>query len=342
MTATAGNPSAVISEARRRLGLSALLLASSGHAAAPRGLLLLPFLPSGPTEIVGTVPSSRVQRAMQSASGSALSDIVARAVARIAEGHLGYRLAVERMPAAGGQRAVEQVLGQPADAGTLLLASEALCVHAALERPALARLLDRLQPVAACVAVPYLLVHGAALADCAIGSAGYGGRSASLARSLAAHRSAGNAGNVGSAGSGARPCREVGFNGGAAALQALLGGQIPMAVLPRALAGPWIERGELRAEPVLSGAEGPPSEGWFGVFAPAGWAKRRVAALGEALRAGFSDPVQQAWLDRLGLQAMPESGPALGNRIREERGRLQFSMAIPRRASTMTHRTIST
>ena len=326
MAATAGNPPAVISEARRRLGLSALLLASSGHAAAPRGLLLLPFLPSGPTEIVGIVPSSRVQRAMQSASGSALSDIVARAVARIAEGHLGYRLAVERMPAAGGQRAVEQVLGQPADAGTLLLASEALCVHAALERPALARLLDRLQPVAACVAVPYLLVHGAALADCAIGSAGYGGRSATLARSVAAHRSAGNAGNpgnAGSAGSDARPCREVGFNGGAAALQALLGGQIPMAVLPRALAGAWIERGELRADSLPSAAGELPAEGWFGVFAPARWTAQRVAALGEALQAGFSDPVQQAWLERLGLRAMPEAGLALGNRVRAERARLR-------------------
>lgn len=327
MAVVAWNPPAVISEARRRLGLSALLLASGGHAAAPpRGLLLLPFLPSGPTEIVGTVPSSRVQRAMQSASGSALSDIVARAVARIAEGHLGYRLAVERMPAAGGQRAVEQVLGQPADAGTLLLASEALCVHAALERPALARLLDRLQPVAACVAVPYLLVHGAALADCAIGSAGYGGRSASLARSLAAHRNAGNpgsAGNAGSAGSDARPCREVGFNGGAAALQALLGGQIPMAVLPRALAGAWIERGELRADPLPSAAGELPAEGWFGVFAPARWTAQRVAALGEALQAGFSDPVQQAWLERLGLRAMPEAGLALGNRVRAERARLR-------------------
>ena len=324
MAVVAWNPPAVISEARRRLGLSALLLASGGHAAAPpRGLLLLPFLPSGPTEIVGTVPSSRVQRAMQSASGSALSDIVARAVARIAEGHLGYRLAVERMPAAGGQRAVEQVLGQPADAGTLLLASEALCVHAALERPALARLLDRLQPVASCVAVPYLLVHGAALADCAIGSAGYGGRSATLARSLAAHRSAGNAGNPGNAGSDAWPCREVGFNGGAAALQALLGGQIPMAVLPRALAGAWIERGELRADPLPSAAGELPAEGWFGVFAPARWTAQRVAALGEALQAGFSDPVQQAWLERLGLRAMPEAGLALGDRVRAERARLR-------------------
>ena len=329
MAVVAWNPPAVISEARRRLGLSALLLASGGHAAAPPRGLLLPFLPSGPTEIVGTVPSSRVQRAMQSASGSALSDIVARAVARIAEGHLGYRLAVERMPAAGGQRAVEQVLGQPADAGTLLLASEALCVHAALERPALARLLDRLQPVASCVAVPYLLVHGAALADCAIGSAGYGGRSATLARSLAAHRSAGNAGdpgsagNAGSAGSDARPCREVGFNGGAAALQALLGGQIPMAVLPRALAGAWIERGELRADPLPSAVGELPAEGWFGVFAPARWTAQRVAALGEALQAGFSDPVQQAWLERLGLRAMPEAGLALGNRVRAERARLR-------------------
>jgi hypothetical protein len=224
------------------------------------------------------------------------------------------------MPAAGGQRAVEQVLGQPADAGTLLLASEALCVHAALERPALARLLDRLQPVAACVAVPYLLVHGAALADCAIGSAGYGGRSATLARSLAAHR---NAGSAGSAGSDARPCREVGFNGGAAALQALLGGQIPMAVLPRALAGAWIERGELRADSLPSAAGELPAEGWFGVFAPARWTAQRVAALGEALQAGFSDPVQQAWLERLGLRAMPEAGLALGDRVRAERARLR-------------------
>jgi tripartite-type tricarboxylate transporter receptor subunit TctC len=304
----------VISEARRRLGLSALLVASSGHAAASSGLLLLPFLPSGPTEIVGTVPSSRIQRAMQSASGSALSDAVARAVARIAEGHLGHRLAVERMPAAGGQRAVEQMVGQSADSGSLLLASEALCVHAALERPALAALLDRLQPVASCVAVPYLLLHGAALADCVFGSAGHGGRSAALARSLAAQRRAGSA---------APMCLEVAFNGGAAALQALLGGQIPMAVLPRALAGTWVERGVLRAEPVTSDTEGPPSDGWFGVFAPSSWVARRVTALGEALQAGFSDPVQQAWLERLGLRAMPESGSALGNRIREERDSLR-------------------
>lgn len=305
---------AVTSPTRRRLGLSALLLASSGHTAATRGQLLLPFLPSGPTEIVGTVPASRIQRAMQSASGSALSDVVARAVARIAEGYLGYPLAVERMAAAGGQRAVELLLGEPAESGSLLLAGEALCVHAALERPLLAGLLDRLQPVASCVAVPYLLVFGQALSDCAIGSAGHGGRSASLARSIAEERRAGG---------GAPACREVAFNGGAAALQALLGGQVAMAVLPQALAGAWIERGTLRGESLPRGSAGPPGEGWFGVFAPAEWPAARVAALGKALEGGFSDPLQQAWLTRHGLRALPESGPGLASRIREERDRLR-------------------
>lgn len=310
-----GRATVVTSLARRRLGLSALLLATSGHSAAARGQqLLLPFLPSGPTEIVGTVPASRIQRAMQSASGSALSDVVARAVARIAEGHLGHPLAVERMAAAGGQRAVEQLLGEPADSGSLLLAGEALCVHAALERPLLARLLERLQPVASCVAVPYLLVHGQALADCAIGSAGHGGRSAALARSIAQQRRAGGGGPT---------CREVAFNGGTAALQALLGGQVPMAVLPQTLAGAWIERGTLRGEPLPHDTAGLPVDGWFGVFAPASWLAVRVATLGEALQSGFSDPLQQAWLDRHGLRALPESGHGLAKRIREERDRLR-------------------
>jgi len=70
----------------------------------------LPFLPSGPTEIVGTVPASRIQRAMQAASGSALSDVVARAVVRIVEAHLGQPLPLERVAAGSGSRAVERML----------------------------------------------------------------------------------------------------------------------------------------------------------------------------------------------------------------------------------------
>jgi tripartite-type tricarboxylate transporter receptor subunit TctC len=274
----------------------------------------LPFLPSGPTEIVGTVPASRIQRAMQAASGSALSDVVARAVVRIVEAHLGQPLPLERVAAGSGSRAVERMLDSRARAGSLLLAGEALCVHTVLERPYLAGQLDRLQPVATCISVPYLLVRAPAAMDCSVGSAGHGGRSTALARGLA---------ETMPSGSDRSPCREVTFNGGAAALQALLGGQVAMAVLPRALAGPWIDRGELEAVPLPTAVPGLPAMGWFGVFAPPGWPAARVGALGDALRAGFSDPLQQAWLERQGLAALPEPGAGLAARIRHERAALR-------------------
>lgn len=302
-----------VSVARRRLAMAALLLGPARQSVAADGRLLLPFLPSGPTEIVGTVPASRIQRAMQAASGSALSDIVARAVVRIAEAHLGQPFPVERVAAGAGRRAVEQMLGARAAADRLLLAGEALCVHTVLERPDLAGQLDRLQPVATCISVPYLLVRAPTATDCAVGSAGHGGRSTALARGLA---------EAMPSGSDRSPCREVTFNGGAAALQALLGGQVAMAVLPRALAAPWIDRGELEVAPFPLVVPGLPALGWFGVFAPPGWPAARVAALGEALQAGFSDPLQQAWLERQGLAALPESGAALGERIRQERAAL--------------------
>lgn len=298
------------SPARRRLALAAVMLPASRRSAAAQGRLLLPFLPSGPTEIVGTVPASRIQRAMQAAAGSALSDVIGRAVARIAEGHLGHPLAVERVPAGGGRRAVEALLDDP-DGGALLLASEALCVHAAVARPGLAALVDRLQPVATCVAVPYRLVQAdGGTADCTIASAGHDGRSAALARRLAAMQA--SAGGTGS-------CREVTFNGGAAALQALLGGQVSMAVLPEALVAPWTGPGGLRSTPIAAGPGQWPADGWFAVLAPPGWPAPRVEALGEALRAAFAEPLRQDWLQRMGLRALPEPGPLLARRIRSER-----------------------
>jgi tripartite-type tricarboxylate transporter receptor subunit TctC len=304
-----------------------MLLASGGHSSAAVGSprLLLPFLPSGPTELVGTVPASRIQRAMQAASSSALSDVVARMLARIVEVHLGAAVPIERMAAGAGARAVERLLGEAAGTRALLLASEALCVHAAIERPELASHLDRLQPVATCISVPYLLVRAdaaASAAGCSVGSAGHGGRSTALAEAVAARLPL-QAGGI--------PCREVTFNGGAAALQALLGGHLEMAVLPRALAGPWIDDGTLQAGPVPPAALVVPAEGWFAVLAGPGWPTDKVMALGDALQAGVAEPAQQAWLERLGLRAQPEPGPRLARRIRDERARLMAEKKRARR-----------
>ncbi|MCE2946164.1 MAG: hypothetical protein ACK515_14235 [bacterium] len=303
--------------------MAALLLASSRHSVAGvQARLLLPFLPSGPTEIVGTVPASRIQRAMQAASGSALSDVVARMVGRVVETHLGVALPVERVASGGGDRALDRMLGEPVQARTLLLASEALCVHSALERPSLAARLDRLQPVATCIAVPYQLVRMPGFADCDIGSAGHGGRSAALAQAIVVREPVR---------AGAVACREVAFNGGAAALQALLGGQVGSAVLPEALVGPWVRDGTLRAGSLPASALTVPGVGWFALLAGPGWPAAAVDALGAALRAGVSEPAQQEWLERLGLRSLPEPGPRLAARIRAERAALEAEKKRARR-----------
>lgn len=104
-----------------------------------------------------------------------------------------------------------------------------------------------------------------------------------------------------------------------------------MAVLPRALAGPWIDDGTLQAGPVPPAALVVPAEGWFAVLAGPGWPTDRVMALGDALQAGVAEPAQQAWLERLGLRAQPEPGPRLARRIRDERARLMAEKKRARR-----------
>jgi len=338
---------------RRRLILSMVLgfrpasvaAATSGGSRAafaatvPRPVsgarLLVPFLPMGPTEMVGTLPATRAQRGMQAASQSSLSDVVARVVARAIEAHLGYPLPVERLPGGGGQRAARVLLDNASDRRALLLVSEAVCVHAAVADPALAALLNRLRPVATCIEVPYLLVirnsevrvapsdkpAPAAMGSpaptsvptlCTIGSAGYGGRSAALAQGIAA---------AGLRIASVQPdavCRELAFNGGAAALQALVAGQIDAAVLPRALVGAWLDNGTLIAASLPSVGLPLPPAGWFGVMAAPAWSADEIADIGDALAAAFADARQQEFLRRLGLLTLAEPAAALAERICRE------------------------
>jgi tripartite-type tricarboxylate transporter receptor subunit TctC len=128
----------------------------------------------------------------------------------------------------------------------------------------------------------------------------------------------------------------VAFNGGAAALQGLLGGQVGSAALPRALLGPWLESGALQGEALPAEVDGLPAEGWFALLAGPGWTGPQRDALEGALLAALSDPVQSAWLDRLGLRPLPERGERLAARIRGERARARMagSAAAGKKAGT--------
>jgi len=265
------------------------------------------------------VPATRVQRAMQSAARSSLSDLLAGVLVRMIEAHLGQPVQIERIPVAA--RAVAGAARDVRDARTLMLVSEALCVFAAVADEAIGAAIDRLLPVATCVQVPYLAVAGgpgqpgsAAQAApsvgvvpglrCVIASAGYGGRSSQLARA-SVHR----------LGEG---CREASFNGGASALTALLGGQVDAAVLPLPLVAPWLADGTLQA---LAAPASPQADsgGWFAILASPGWTlievDRLSTALGEALRA---EPIA-SYLNRLGMVAAFETRQQLAGRIASER-----------------------
>ena len=320
------NGSDTISLARRHLtvvivgGATAAFLPGITRARTPESSrLLLPFSPNGPTEMVGSVPATRVQRAMQAAAKSSLSDLLAGVLARMIEAHLGQPVQVERIAVAA--RAVAGAARDARDARTLMLVSEALCVFAAVADEAIGGAIDRLLPVATCVQVPYLAVAsgpgkpgataqaapGAGFVPgrrCVIASAGYGGRSSQLARALVRRLGEG--------------CREASFNGGASALTALLGGQVDAAMLPLPLVAPWLADGTLQA---LAAPASPQvdSGGWFAILASPGWTlievDRLSTALGEALRA---EPIA-SYLNRLGMVAKFETRQQLAGRIASER-----------------------
>jgi tripartite-type tricarboxylate transporter receptor subunit TctC len=225
------------------------------------------------------------------------------------EAELGVPVVIERISAV--PRAVASLVRSPADAGSLLLVSEATCISGASADASLQQMLDRLRPVATCVHVPYRLValagvQASALASrerCVIASAGYGGRSSHLARAAASRLGSG--------------CREAAFNGGASALGAILGGHVDAALLPLALVSPWLADGSLH---VLEEAARPePAGGWYGLLAGAAWPTDRLDRLAQTLHASLADDAMRAWLEKLGLVPAFEQRDVLAARIARER-----------------------
>ncbi len=304
---------------RRRLArivLGAVALAASRGGQADRAdslRLYLPFPLIGAPEYIGALPASRAQRGFQAASPAGPTDTLARLLARVAEGLTGQSVRVVRLPGGRGERACEAVAADPRGA---LFASEALCVHDAVAAASLRLAVDRLEICLPVARIPYRRVAsrpGPVGSPCTIAHAGHGGRGAHLAARLAA--------------SGV-DCRDVAFNGGEAALRAVLGGQAGQAVLPWSVARAAVTHGSLRDLGAVEPA------GWFVLLSRAGSRWSGLAAeLGSALRERAPEPV----FDRLGLLPAGGSAEALRATMLRERQELVLSSlrAAPETAGGM-------
>ncbi|MCV2370085.1 Bug family tripartite tricarboxylate transporter substrate binding protein [Roseateles oligotrophus] len=126
----------------------------------------------------------------------------------------------------------------------------------------------------------------------------------------------------------------VPYRGTAFAVQDLMGGVVPMAILDSATALPQIRTGKLRPLAVLSskriaqlpdvpsfeelGLSGVDVSAWQGLFVPKGVPESIVARLNAEMQKSINTPEVKARLEDFGLQITPGDGPALGRFIQQE------------------------
>ncbi len=229
-----GRPAAVIAAAAATLvGLAACSStpaaepASNGGASAdfPKGniTLIVPYGAGGPT------------------------DISARALAQDLEAELGVTIVVENRPGASGITGLSEVATSKADGYTLTYSTGDGFVQSEL-RDGVAYSFDSFEPVAGTISQPYIIVTGAD---------GISDFSDLKKKSSVTYASTGN---------GAPThlnmlmmfdeldvdATQVPFNGAAEAVQAVVGGQVDVAMLDASVAMPQIASGALKAVAVLT------------------------------------------------------------------------------------------
>ena len=286
--------------------------AGASTAAVKARELVHPFPPTGPVEVAGTAPGNRVLRAMQRYAVPALTDVLADHIANTLRGASDLPVTVTRKHRQGGREAAAFVSRAEADGRTLLLANDVpVEAHSGSEAA--------LRPVASIAGMPYVLVaaHDAKHADLAelirdarsaertfVATAG--GRSAAhhaLVRLRQRH--------------GLR-IEPVAYNGGNAALQAVVTKQPPTAFVPLPAVLPYASGGRLkilaiadaRRHPsiphVQTGGEGGLSDfeavGWFGLFAPSGTSPSVLRDLDAMLARGPQSEATRFTFETLGLR----------------------------------------
>ena len=265
-------------------------------------------------------PEKPIRLVVAFAPGST-TDIVARLVAEQMTAALAQPVVVENRPGAGGNIATTLVMNAPADGHTILVHSVAYSVNPSLFANAGYHPLNDLQPVALAASTPNLLyVHPEVKAN-------------SLAELLALAR----AGRMAYASSGNGTTTQLGAEllfrelakvdithvpfQPAAATNAVVSGQVPIASTSMPPAVPFVKAGKVRALAVTSSKRSPAlpdvptvaelgykdfeATTWVGVFAPAKTPPAVLDLLNtEINKALAARPVQERFTT-LSLEAMP-------------------------------------
>jgi tripartite-type tricarboxylate transporter receptor subunit TctC len=298
------------------------LTAAAAVAAVSRGAQADDY-PARPVRLIVTVP----------AGGS--PDIIGRLMAQWLGERLGQPFVVENRPGASANIGTEVAVKSAPDGGTLLLAMSANAINGALYQHLNFNFIRDTVPVASIARIPLVMdVNPAFPAQ-------------SVPQFIAYAKANPGKINLASAGNGTPlyvagelfkmmagvSMIDVPYQGEAAAMPDLLGGQVQalFGVMPASLG--YIRSGKLRALAVTSAARqsvlpdvpamaeflpGYEASGWYGVVAPKGTPPEIVAKLNQQINAGLADPAMKARLDALGCDVFAGSPADFAKFIADE------------------------
>lgn len=306
---------------RRREALLGLPAFLAGHRAQAQ----VPGWPAGAVRFVVPFPPG----------GAA--DAVPRAIAQRLQSALGVPCIVENRPGASGTIGTQLVTRAPADGLTLLSHASSVVIQPHLV-PASYDVLQDLRPVTQTVAGSYvLLVHPSFPAT-------------DLRGLVEAVRRAPGRYGYASFGSGSGPhlamellkseaglfILHVPFRGAAPAQQELLAGRLDMAFDTTFAALPHVRAGRLRAIAVGGASRvdalpdvpaiaevfpGFETDGWQGVFAPAGTPAPVVAVAAAQIQKALAEPALAQAIDSLGFRTVASSPAEFAATVRRDHDR---------------------
>ncbi len=312
----------------RRLALAALTAPALSRAASAQATrstrIVVPYPPGGTT------------------------DLTARLIAPRAAELLGQNWVIENRSGANGAVGAETVARSAADGTTLLYSNEVLTVLPFVQRNVPFDLQADFTPIARTVAIPYVIVGGAALAP------------RSLEQLLSAIRAkpddfsfAGSSlGSVGQLATAAIwqklnvSTTFVSYRGTGPAMNDLVSGAVSLFIAPLGPSMPLIRDGRLRAYGVLSAARqrvlpDVPTmveagfadmvlDGWTGIWGPKGLAPDLVARVNAQVNQAAMEPAVNARMADLGLTPVAESPDAFVRHIAAEIPRNRALVAAAR------------
>ena len=295
------------------------------------GLAMLPAI-----VLAGAYPDTSIRLVVAFPPGGG-TDGAARLVAEKLAAELGQAVVVENRAGAGGVIGAQSVARARPDGYTLLFGTGAeLLVNPATRKTAPYELLRDFVPVAEVGRVAFALVAPAASAN------------RSLPELVAAAKARPGALNYASFGIGSTnhligelflraagiQATHVPFQGSQQAMASLLAGDMDFAFDTAAVVLPQIRAGKLRAlatpsprrlpllpdVPTLQelGYDGLVTEGWMGVFAPAGTPEVIVKTLATALDKVLRAPDLQARLEGRGVAVSAADGPQFTRKLQAE------------------------